>query len=1367
MKLKEHTLIILLLFIMLFVCISSVSAFENQTADINDNNVISIIESQEILNASETDDAVSVPSDNRDWYVNASAADGGNGSNIAPYKNFKSVLNNTDLQDGDTVYFAGGETYTGDGINVNLEISKQLNLLKYGSGEAVFDAEHNSRIFMVSASCINITRLTFKNGKADYGGALYFTNSISNSNINATYTNNTATNGGANYFKSIVSTSNIAGTYNHNTATNGGANYFWNIVSNSNINGTYNHNTATEYGGANNFGAIINSNISGTYNHNTATEYGGANNFFGVSGSNINGTYNNNTATNGGANSFMAIVSGSNINGTYNHNTATGSGGANYLRSVSTSNINGTYNNNTATNGGANNFLDIVSNSNISGTYNHNTATGSGGANHFESVSNSNINGTYNNNTATNRGGANHFESVSNSNINGTYNNNTATYGGANNFWNSVSNSNVTGTYINNTSPNSIIHFQDDWNLGLNLKVTNAIFLNNKCEWEIYARNPGIVVKDSWFGNNASNYMNEPNNYNVQMDNWLFLNGTNNQNNIKFFLMRYDGTTTSEYDNTLMPKINLTITTTDGTLDKSIVHLNETVKFSPTKSGISRVTAKIENATQTIEFTLGDFDKLQTIINNAPENSVINLTRNYTYNQYDTITQGVLIDKNMTINGNGFTIDAKGKTRIFKVTAESINITDITLKNGKADYGGAIYFTNSISNSNINATYINNTATLRGGANYFHSVSGSNITGTYNHNTATLSGGANYFLSVSNSNINGTYNHNTATQNGGANCFYSVSNSNINGTYNQNTAEVLGGANYFHSVSGSNISGTYNHNTATQNGGANCFYSVSNSTIAGTYTNNTATDYGGAIFFGNRVSNSNVTGIFINNTSPNSIILFQDLFYRSLDVMITHAIFLNNKCQWEIYARNPGVVVKDSWFGNNASNYMNEPNNYNVQMDNWLFLNATADYSSLSIMNSSNITFKLYSTNGADVSVFDNSKFPVVNLTLTTTNGDVDKTTITLDNTVKYTATETGEGSVTAKIENTSYTIYFDNIDLIISAPDVTKYYKGSERFVVTITDSKGNPLANESVDIILNGVKYTKTTDANGSASIGLNLNSGNYSASAVFNNTTINATVTILSTAEGNDLVKVFRNATPYTAVFKDSEGNYLAKGTLIEYNINGVIYKKQVGENGVATLNINLAQGTYIITATNTVTGENCANNITVLPRIVNNNDITKFYKNDTQYTVKLIGDDGNPVGAGEIVRFNINGVFYNRTTNASGEAKLNINLSPGDYVITADYKGCKVSNNIKVLPVLSAENITMNYRDGTQFVATLVDGQGNPYPNQNVTFNINGVFYNKQTDSEGQAKLNINLMPGEYIITSSYNGSNIANKITIRG
>lgn len=64
-----------------------------------------------------------------------------------------------------------------------------------------------------------------------------------------------------------------------------------------------------------------------------------------------------------------------------------------------------------------------------------------------------------------------------------------------------------------------------------------------------------------------------------------------------------------------------------------------------------------------------------------------------------------------------------------------------------------------------------------------------------------------------------------------------------------------------------------------------------------------------------------------------------------------------------------------------------------------------------------------------------------------------------------------------------------------------------------------------------------------------------------------------------------------------------------------------------------------------------------------------------------------------------------------------------------------------------------------------MAKLIDGKGNPLDNAGITFNINGVFYTRFTNSSGIACLNINLMSGEYIITSWYESAVISNKITI--
>ena len=135
------------------------------------------------------------------------------------------------------------------------------------------------------------------------------------------------------------------------------------------------------------------------------------------------------------------------------------------------------------------------------------------------------------------------------------------------------------------------------------------------------------------------------------------------------------------------------------------------------------------------------------------------------------------------------------------------------------------------------------------------------------------------------------------------------------------------------------------------------------------------------------------------------------------------------------------------------------------------------------------------------------------------------------------------------------------------------------------------------------------------------------------------------------------------------------------------------------------------------------------------------------------------------AGINITMNINGVFYNRTTNENGTAKLNINLEPGEYILTAldPLTGLQMSYNITVLPVLLASDMQMRFQDGSTFNAMVLNGEGKPRANAAVTFNINGVFYTRYTNSSGIAKLNINLMAGEYIITSEFDGMRISNTI----
>lgn len=353
---------------------------------------------------------------------------------------------------------------------------------------------------------------------------------------------------------------------------------------------------------------------------------------------------------------------------------------------------------------------------------------------------------------------------------------------------------------------------------------------------------------------------------------------------------------------------------------------------------------------------------------------------------------------------------------------------------------------------------------------------------------------------------------------------------------------------------------------------------------------------------------------------------------------------------------------------------------------------------------------------------------------------------------------------------NVSENVEINSIKTVLEAENVVMYYKDGTRFAVVLRDIYGNPLANMNVTISINGRDYVKQSDENGTASLGLNLESKNYTVVTTFGGnskyfgTRSNNTVSILSTLLSKDIVKYYRNGTQFYATVLDFKGNPLANTTVM-FNINGVFYNKTTDENGTAKLNIWLRPGKYIITIFNLVTGEQAGNNVTVLSKIVENYDLVKYYKNASKFSVKILDSQGYPV-EGTIVTFNINGVFYYKETDANGIASLAINLRPGKYVITTMYGQYDVGNNVTVLPTLQTSDLKMKYLDGSAFNARVVDGQGNPLANQIVKFNVNGVFYNKVTNDEGIASLNIRLMKGEYIITSIYNGFETGNTIKIQ-
>lgn len=572
---------------------------------------------------------------------------------------------------------------------------------------------------------------------------------------------------------------------------------------------------------------------------------------------------------------------------------------------------------------------------------------------------------------------------------------------------------------------------------------------------------------------------------------------------------------------------------------------------------------------------------------------------------------------------------------------------------------------------------------------------------------------------------------------------------NINGT--NYTASVVNGSAkisvYFDEVGDYIISANYQDNGLYNGSSVQKTVSVTKTDV------NLTVDIDDIIYGENPVANINLTSIAGINVTDDVVLTVNNKKY-SVKVINGSAVFSVPEI---LTAGEYQAIV--SYLGSEKYNLANNSVNFTVAKKE-INMNVTIDKDYRDITVNVNLSEKL---DGNLTVLVNNTSYT---LTYINGTGSLIFKNLTYGNyTVNVTFTKDNYQSI-----NVSENVEINSIKTVLETENVVMYYKNGTRFVVVLKDIDGNPLANMNVTISINGRDYIKQTDENGTAFMSLNLDSKNYTVVTIFNGTSkyfgtsANNTVSILPTIISKNIVKYYRNGTQFYVTVLDFNGNPLAN-TTVRFNIHGVFYNKTTDENGTAKLNIQLRPGNYIITVFNLVTGEQTGNNVTVLSKIVENYDLVKYYQNASRFSVKILDNQGYPV-EGTIVTFNINGVFYYKETDSKGIASLGINLRPGKYVITTMYGQYEVGNTVTVLPTLETSDLNMKYNDGSAFRAKVVDGQGNPLANQNVTFNVNGVFYNKVTNDEGIASLNIKLMKGEYIITSMYDGFETGNTIKIQ-
>lgn len=247
------------------------------------------------------------------------------------------------------------------------------------------------------------------------------------------------------------------------------------------------------------------------------------------------------------------------------------------------------------------------------------------------------------------------------------------------------------------------------------------------------------------------------------------------------------------------------------------------------------------------------------------------------------------------------------------------------------------------------------------------------------------------------------------------------------------------------------------------------------------------------------------------------------------------------------------------------------------------------------------------------------------------------------------------------------------------------------------------------------------------------------------------------------GEDLSMYYKNGSRYeVSIYQDGKLiNSQNNDSKVIFNVNGVNYTKEL-VNGKAFIGINLNPGNYTITTFYHYTDglATKTNNIEVLSTI-QANDVVKFFRNGTQYCAKFLDGCGSPLVNASVI-FNINGVFYKKQTDDNGMARLNIDLFPGEYILTAIHlNGEEKANIIKVLTTISAEDISLIENKSGVFVLKTHDGA------RNVSITIDGVEYIVQTDDGGVATLNVSLSKGNHAVLSKNlnSGEEIFNTIYV--
>ena len=327
-----------------------------------------------------------------------------------------------------------------------------------------------------------------------------------------------------------------------------------------------------------------------------------------------------------------------------------------------------------------------------------------------------------------------------------------AYYGGGAIFFHEENSVVVNCSFVNCSSENGnggAIFFEE------NGSVTYCIFENNtgngNCN-AIYVDKAWLDADYNFFGfqNNVTKFPNDliwklNDSYNIESiipNYWVILNITNSSNDYFIGFVLNDGSSLSA--NMMDYNVILTINDTDA---KEITIRNNSFNDTYIHNSVYKVnscnTGKLI-ASAKFGYVEDSFTTLNELITNRKDNT-ITLNQDYKfYNHWDDdFKEGIIIEDNVIIEGNGITIDGCGVSKVFRITGENVTIKGINFINARCtSEGGAIYWSGN--NGVVSGCSFTNCYTRNEGGAIFFEENVSVVNCSFMKCTAFHQGGAIY-----------------------------------------------------------------------------------------------------------------------------------------------------------------------------------------------------------------------------------------------------------------------------------------------------------------------------------------------------------------------------------------------------------------------------------------------------------------------------------------------------------------------------------------------------------------------------------------------------------------------------------------------